>query len=272
MAVQVAGDEVVDLVTMGCTWTLDLSALPAAAAAEMRARWRRCVDLAIDPGTIRLDEEPTTLRVGLGDLVRVAGEGHLRSDALQSTHRRADIAGSVGQDSDAWRLHVTYPTVPEDRSEYPPHSETPCDVRRTSTGRAAATTWSSGSGHVALIVASIGAEVNLRTFFTYFGNFVSYFDRIDARIETEFSGDFGPGRGQKSRALYAMTEQLRYDDTGRIVLSPTMRDMGELGGTALLMGAGDYFEIWQPELFLTQDGLDPRMVRTVKSLLAARPQ
>lgn len=30
----------------------------------------------------------------------------------------------------------------------------------------------------ALLVASIGAEVNLRTFFTYFGNFVSYFDRI----------------------------------------------------------------------------------------------
>lgn len=30
----------------------------------------------------------------------------------------------------------------------------------------------------ALIVSSIGAEVNLRTFFTYFGNFVSYFDRI----------------------------------------------------------------------------------------------
>jgi phosphonate transport system permease protein len=30
----------------------------------------------------------------------------------------------------------------------------------------------------ALVVASIGAEVNLRTLFTYFGNFVSYFDRI----------------------------------------------------------------------------------------------
>src|SRR6266436_1143093 len=30
----------------------------------------------------------------------------------------------------------------------------------------------------ALIVAAVGAEVNLRTFFTYFGNFVSYFDRI----------------------------------------------------------------------------------------------
>lgn len=30
----------------------------------------------------------------------------------------------------------------------------------------------------ALIVAAIGAEVNLRTFFTHFGNFLSYFDRI----------------------------------------------------------------------------------------------
>jgi phosphonate transport system permease protein len=30
----------------------------------------------------------------------------------------------------------------------------------------------------ALVIAALGAEVNLRTFFTYFGNFVSYFDRI----------------------------------------------------------------------------------------------
>jgi phosphonate transport system permease protein len=30
----------------------------------------------------------------------------------------------------------------------------------------------------ALIIAAIGAEVNLRTLFTYFGNFISYFDRI----------------------------------------------------------------------------------------------
>jgi phosphonate transport system permease protein len=30
----------------------------------------------------------------------------------------------------------------------------------------------------ALVVASFGAEVNLRTFFTHFGNFVSYFNRI----------------------------------------------------------------------------------------------
>jgi phosphonate transport system permease protein len=43
----------------------------------------------------------------------------------------------------------------------------------------------------ALLIAAIGAEVNLRTFFTYFGNFISYFDRIltldsGARVWTDF--------------------------------------------------------------------------------------
>jgi phosphonate transport system permease protein len=42
----------------------------------------------------------------------------------------------------------------------------------------------------ALVIAAVGAEVNLTTFFTYFGNFVSYFDRISmlengARVWTD---------------------------------------------------------------------------------------
>lgn len=42
-----------------------------------------------------------------------------------------------------------------------------------------------------LVLAAIGAEVNLRTFFTYFGNFISYFDRIltldnGQRVWTDF--------------------------------------------------------------------------------------
>jgi len=44
---------------------------------------------------------------------------------------------------------------------------------------------------VALVVAAFGSEVNLKTLFTYFGNFVSYFDRIftlddHSRVWTNF--------------------------------------------------------------------------------------
>jgi phosphonate transport system permease protein len=43
----------------------------------------------------------------------------------------------------------------------------------------------------ALLLAAVGAEVNLRTLFTYFGNFISYFDRIltldnGQRVWTDF--------------------------------------------------------------------------------------
>jgi phosphonate transport system permease protein len=39
-------------------------------------------------------------------------------------------------------------------------------------------TLATGAFFAALVVAAIGAEVNVPTFFAYFGNFVSYFDRI----------------------------------------------------------------------------------------------
>jgi phosphonate transport system permease protein len=44
----------------------------------------------------------------------------------------------------------------------------------------------------ALMIAGVGAEVNFHTLFTYFGNFISYFDRIlthdsGARVWTDFS-------------------------------------------------------------------------------------
>src|SRR4051812_22408603 len=43
----------------------------------------------------------------------------------------------------------------------------------------------------ALVIAAIGADVDLRTFFKYFGNFIGYFDRIftldtGARAWTDF--------------------------------------------------------------------------------------
>src|SRR5450631_2934309 len=49
----------------------------------------------------------------------------------------------------------------------------------------------------ALVIAAIGAEVNLRTFFKYFGNFVSYFDRI---LTLEMAPGSGPTSANGSGA------------------------------------------------------------------------
>ena len=56
----VVGEGHVDLVTMGCRWVLDVSALDDAEAREMTDRWRRCHELAAT-STIVLDDEPRTI-------------------------------------------------------------------------------------------------------------------------------------------------------------------------------------------------------------------
>ncbi|MGJ5178333.1 phosphonate ABC transporter, permease protein PhnE [Bradyrhizobium oligotrophicum] len=50
--------------------------------------------------------------------------------------------------------------------------------RRAVSRRRMRTALSASAFAVVLVVAAIGAEVNLATLYTYFGNFVSYFDRI----------------------------------------------------------------------------------------------
>lgn len=99
---------------------------------------------------------------------------------------------------------------------------------------------------------------------------LTFFERMEQRLAEQFAGDFGPGRSNKARTLFGLSERLKYDDTGRIVLTPTLRDMGELGGQAIFLGAGDYFELWAPELLLEQEDQDPRLLRTVKTLLAGK--
>jgi MraZ protein len=101
---------------------------------------------------------------------------------------------------------------------------------------------------------------------------ITYFDRLESRLEEEFAADFGPGRSLKARSVFGATEHLKYDETGRIILSPLMREMGEINGQVVFMGVGHHFEIWSPDQFLAQDGQDPRVVKLVKALLAGRAQ
>lgn len=96
------------------------------------------------------------------------------------------------------------------------------------------------------------------------------FEQLQAEIGARFAGDYGPARADFARAMFGMAETLRYDDNGRIILSPILKDLGRIDSVALLLGSGDYFEIWSPERMIGTPGQDPRLVRTVEALLAAR--
>ena len=92
--------------------------------------------------------------------------------------------------------------------------------------------------------------------------------RLQADLETRFAGDYGPARDAQARLAFGASEHLGMEDTGRIILSPTLKEMGELDRHAFFLGAGDYFEVWNPRLLLEVPGLDARLGRIVQRQLA----
>ena len=54
----------------------------------------------------------------------------------------------------------------------------------------------------------------------------------------------------RERRIFGFVESVDFDETGRIALPPMLARRARIGATALIVGAGDSFEIWNPELAL----------------------
>lgn len=94
--------------------------------------------------------------------------------------------------------------------------------------------------------------------------------RLFEKIERRFGDDFGPERDDAARLAFGATEQLGYDDNGRIVLSPILKDLGELDRLAYFVAVGDTFEIWNPAVFRETKADQPRLLRVLDRILASK--
>ena len=65
---------------------------------------------------------------------------------------------------------------------------------------------------------------------------------------------------------FAATEEVPYDSSGRILMPPMMRRKGEIGDLALFLGAGETFQIWNPQRLLD----DPRVPEDLKDITRFR--
>jgi MraZ protein len=75
---------------------------------------------------------------------------------------------------------------------------------------------------------------------------------------------------ERTIAQFGMTEELAYDSTGRIVLTRTLREWGQLDTLGLFLGSSATFEIWNPRVLLKREGLNRRLAQLVRGLLADR--
>ena len=71
---------------------------------------------------------------------------------------------------------------------------------------------------------------------------------------------------QRNLMAFAATEEVPYDSSGRILMPPMMRRKGEIGDLALFLGAGETFQIWNPQLLLK----DSRVPEDLKDIARFR--
>lgn len=81
--------------------------------------------------------------------------------------------------------------------------------------------------------------------------------RLLADIEREEQNAIARGqeydRDAANRRKFGLTEQVSLDGSGRFILPPVLKMLGKLEKAVFLHGAGEYFEIWNPETLMAAD-------------------
>lgn len=79
------------------------------------------------------------------------------------------------------------------------------------------------------------------------------FDQIYAYVNQMSLTD--PSARQLKRFIFSAAERVEVDKVGRILIPQYLRELAQLEGDVILVGVGDYFEIWSPALWARQNEL-----------------
>lgn len=78
----------------------------------------------------------------------------------------------------------------------------------------------------------------------------SAFEAVTKRVNSMNMTD--PSARMLRRLLFSSADQIGVDRVGRILLPAYLREAARLEGEAVIVGAGNYFEIWSPVLWEEQ--------------------
>jgi MraZ protein len=77
------------------------------------------------------------------------------------------------------------------------------------------------------------------------------FEMLTANINQMSITD--PTKRLLRRLVFSTANRLEFDRAGRILIPQFLRQAAGLDTTAIVVGAGAYFEIWSPEAWVSQD-------------------
>lgn len=75
----------------------------------------------------------------------------------------------------------------------------------------------------------------------------AHFNRLSSQVNATSLTD--PASRSLRRLIFSYADRVEVDKAGRILIPQFLRQAVGLESTAVVVGAGDFFEIWQPELW-----------------------
>lgn len=81
----------------------------------------------------------------------------------------------------------------------------------------------------------------------------AFFEELSQKVNRLAYND--PNARQLKRFMFSTAERCDIDRAGRILIPQFLREAAELNDEVVLVGAGDYFEIWAPDHWERQDQL-----------------
>ncbi|MBE0698705.1 MAG: hypothetical protein IH586_17440, partial [Anaerolineaceae bacterium] len=80
-------------------------------------------------------------------------------------------------------------------------------------------------------------------------SFEKMYDHVNQMSMTD------PTARQLKRFIFSSAERVDIDRAGRMLLPQFLRETSRLNATAMIIGVGDYFEIWSPQTWAQQNEL-----------------
>lgn len=96
------------------------------------------------------------------------------------------------------------------------------------------------------------------------------FERLQAQLDERFAGNYSGERDDFARDAFGLNESLPYDETGRVILTQSLKLASGIDRLAFFIAAGDYFEIWNPQRLIEHKGATSPVGRIVQQLIVTR--
>lgn len=98
----------------------------------------------------------------------------------------------------------------------------------------------------------------------------TYFTELKAQHDARFGNESSRERDRDITALFSGVVPLTIDDAGRIVLPTPLKRIRKIGAHVWFVGGGDFFEMWDPWVYLAREDVDPFNVELLRLELEGR--